>query len=110
MPESTTGLAPAIILPFLLERMRPQQARVWALSPHSRSAAEAAQAGLVDVLTTRDELDEITQYWIRQFASADHKSVLQVKRLTSAHDLEASVRDGLALATDMLRDQSQNVK
>jgi enoyl-CoA hydratase/carnithine racemase len=105
LPEAQLGLAPAIIMPFLLERMRLQECRLWALSGYSRSASDAAKAGLVDVLTTRAELPRKTQYWIRQMMRAHPTGVFHVKRLTStgAGHLESSVREGLALTSELLK-------
>lgn len=103
LPEAQRGLAPAIIMPFLVERMRLQQCRLWALSSYSRSAAEAVEAGIVDVLTTPAELASKTQYWIRQMARAHPQSVFHVKRLTSSRDLESAVLEGLALTTELLK-------
>jgi enoyl-CoA hydratase/carnithine racemase len=105
LPEAQLGLAPAIIMPFLVERMRLQECRLWALSSYSRSAAEAARAGLVDVLTTRADFQRQTQYWIRQMSRAHPTSVYHVKRLTSAggEHLESSIRGGLALTSELLR-------
>lgn len=105
LPEAQLGLAPAIIMPFLVERMRLQECRFWALSSYSRSAADAAKAGLVDVLTTRSEFPRQTQYWIRQMTRAHPTSVFHVKRLTSAggEGLESSVREGLALTSELLK-------
>jgi len=105
LPEAQLGLAPAIIMPFLLERMRLQECRLWSLSSYSRSAADAVKAGLVDVLTTRSEFPRQIQYWIRQMTRAHPTSVLHVKRLTSAggEHLESSVRDGLALTSELLK-------
>ena len=104
LPEAQLGLAPAIIMPFLLERMRLQECRLWALSSYSRSADQAAAAGLVDVLTLGAELADRTRYWVRQLARAHPAGVMHVKRLTSwgQHHLERSVEEGLALTADLL--------
>ncbi|PWU11185.1 MAG: hypothetical protein C5B51_03125 [Terriglobia bacterium] len=106
LPESLLGLAPAAILPFLLERMRPQQCRLWALAPHARPATDAARAGLVDVLTTRAGLRSRTDYWVRQFARIQATAIPHLKRLTSApgRALESSLRDGIALTAELLED------
>jgi enoyl-CoA hydratase/carnithine racemase len=104
LPEAQLGLAPAIIMPFLLERMRPQECRLWAMSSYSRGAADAAAAGLVDVLTTADDLPDRTRHWVRQLARAHPQGVHHVKQLTSwgQAGLDASVRDGLALTAALL--------
>jgi enoyl-CoA hydratase/carnithine racemase len=101
LPEAQLGFAPAIIMPFLLERMRPQQCRLWSLSAHARGAAEALRAGLVDVVTTRGDFPRHVRYWIRQVSRAHPRSVPHVKRLTSwrQEDLESSLREGVALTT-----------
>ena len=50
LPELLYGFVPAIVLPFLAERLPPQKLRLAALSARTFSAAEAAQCGLVDVV------------------------------------------------------------
>jgi enoyl-CoA hydratase/carnithine racemase len=106
LPEAQLGLVPAIIMPFLLERMRLQQCRLWALSPHARGASEAAQAGLVDVITTRGDFTRHVRYWIRQTARAHPRSVFDVKRLTSwrQEGFEASLHEGVALTSTHVQD------
>ena len=53
LPELLFGLLPAVALPFLLDRISIQAIRLWALTGHSRSAAEAMADGLVDQIASR---------------------------------------------------------
>lgn len=49
LPELRVGLVPAVIMPALLRRLRPQQVRRLALTGEALRRAEAAELGLVDV-------------------------------------------------------------
>ena len=109
LPEALIGLAPAIILPFLLERMRPQEVRLWALSAYARSAAEAARAGLVDVVVPAADLDRQTTHWVRQLSRAHSDGVGRVKRVTAeaaSMNLETAVRKGIDLTSQLLNDSA----
>lgn len=56
LPELAFGLLPAVIWPFLLERMSPARASLWAMDAESRDAEDARQAGLVDVVVPPDQI------------------------------------------------------
>ena len=55
LPEALFGLVPGVVMPILLERMTPQKARWLALTGHTRSASEAQQLGLVDLVVSDDD-------------------------------------------------------
>lgn len=102
LPEALFGFVPAVILPLLLERMRPKDCRLWMLSAYARSANEAMTAGLVDVACPHEKLNRETARAVRQFARVDGNAVRLVKRMTSRPDLERVVRDGVNATTEML--------
>jgi enoyl-CoA hydratase/carnithine racemase len=58
LPELLWGLVPAIIWPVVTDRMAAHVARQWALSATARPAADAAAAGLVDEVVSREALGE----------------------------------------------------
>ncbi len=102
LPEALFGFVPAVILPLLLERMRPKDCRLWMLSAYARSANEALTAGLVDVACAHDRLTRETARAVRQFVRVDENAVGLVKRMTSRPDLERVVREGVNATTEML--------
>jgi enoyl-CoA hydratase/carnithine racemase len=102
LPEALFGFVPAVILPLLLERMRPKDCRLWMLSAYARSADEALTAGLVDVACPHEKLSREATRAARQFARVDANAVRLVKRMTSRPDLERVVREGVNATTEML--------
>jgi enoyl-CoA hydratase/carnithine racemase len=102
LPEALFGFVPAMIVPLLLERMRPKDCRMWMLTGHSRSASEALHAGLVDFVCQKNELDSHIARFVQQVSKTDKSAVPLVKRMTSRHDLERAVRDGVQATTAML--------
>jgi enoyl-CoA hydratase/carnithine racemase len=108
LPEALFGFVPAIILPLLLERMRPKDCRLWMLSGYSRSAPEACLAGLVDVTCPREELERETTRAVRALSRADAKAVRRVKHMTARPDLERAVLDGVRATAEMLEDPEVN--
>lgn len=107
LPEALFGLAPSIILPFLLERMRPQEVRLWGLSAYARSATQAADAGLVDVVVRGGELERQTAHWVHQLSRTQADGAGRVKRATAevaGMSLEMAVRKGVELTAQVLSD------
>jgi enoyl-CoA hydratase/carnithine racemase len=58
LPEATLGVFPAPIAPFLVPRVGTACTMRWALTGERVPAPDAAAAGLVDILTEHDELEE----------------------------------------------------
>ena len=57
LPELLWGLVPAIIWPVVTDRMAPHVARQWTISAHSRRAADAHAAGVVDEVVADGTLE-----------------------------------------------------
>jgi enoyl-CoA hydratase/carnithine racemase len=93
-PESLFGLIPAMVLPLALERMRPQQARLWAITASSRTPEEALGAGLVDQLVPHDNLARTGKRWIRQLGRARPAGLARLATF-SARAAVLSVEDAL---------------
>lgn len=83
LPEVLFGFAPAMVLPFLLERVSRQTARAWALTAATRSAQEALSAGLVDQVVAESELAGELKRWLKQLQRGQRRGVETVKQLTS---------------------------
>ena len=86
LPELLFGLVPAMVLPVVLERMAPQKARLWSLTAHARSSAEALTAGLVDEVVTPERLERAAKRWVRQLGRGQPEAV------ATLHDFSARVR------------------
>jgi len=68
LPEVLFGLLPAAVMPFLLERMPPQKARLLALTGRGWNAAEGLELGLVDVMAPGGQLDGSVRSWVRELS------------------------------------------
>lgn len=107
LPEALFGFAPAMVLPFLLERVPMKTARLWAISAATRNALEAAQAGLVDTVVSEDQLDVELRRCLKQFRRVMPRGVGVVKRLCAevpSLDVSAGVELGRASTLAALED------
>lgn len=102
LTELLFGLLPAIILPYLAERVGLSRARMWALTTGSWSSAEAQSAGLVDVLAPAC-LDRPLRVWTRRLSRALPAVVGPWKRYT-AESQALDPRRGVTVTLDRLRD------
>lgn len=95
LPESLFGLIPAMVLPLLLERMRPQLARLWGLTAESHGAEEALAAGLVDRVAPHAELERAVRRAMRELGRPRPSGVAALRRF-SARALELPLEQALA--------------
>ncbi len=109
LPEVLFGLAPAMVLPFLLERVPNRTARIWAMSGNARSAAEAKSEGLVDVVVPSLELIPELRRWLRTLRRALRRGIKNIKHLSAvmpaldrAAALELGQQSTLAALSDPL--------
>lgn len=98
LPEVVLGLMPAMIMPFLCERIRPQKARWLAVSGTRLKAEEAYDLGLVDRLVPHTAAQEKTlREAIKRLLRANPRSVAKVRAFTAdigCVGLEAAARAG----------------
>ena len=109
LPELLWGLVPAIIWPVLTDRMAPHTVRQWTLSAHSRTAAEAQAAGLVDDLVHSGPLDRATQRAARTLSRLDAVALRRLRgwaRDSRQHDLPEALQRGADITAEMLREPS----
>lgn len=107
LPEALFGLAPAMVMPFLLERVSVHAARRWALTATARSAEEARSDGLVDVVVPASELDKELRRQVKTLRRALPSGVKAIKHLTSVVprlDLVAALELGQQTTLTHLRD------
>ena len=79
LPESLFGLTPALIMPFLEERVSPQCARLLALIAHAWTAEEARSSGLIDRVVDATALRREVRNTARRLALANPGSVARIK-------------------------------
>lgn len=109
LPELLWGLVPAIIWPVITDRMAPHVARQWTISAHTRSAAQGAEAGLVDDVTTPDRLDHAVGRAVRALRRVDPEALRRLRtwaRTSRQHDLTDALRMGADITADMVRQPS----
>ncbi len=83
LPEALFGLAPAMVLPILFERMTPQRARLLALTPHARTAAEALVLGLCDEVVAPMQAERAVGRWTKRLARVRPASARAIARVSS---------------------------
>ena len=107
LPEVIFGLAPAMVLPFLLERVSARIARIWAMTGIARTATEAKQEGLVDVVVLSSDLVPELRRWLKTLRRGSRRGVKAIKHLSAvvpsldrAAALELGQKSTLAALSD----------
>ncbi len=80
LPELLYGVVPAVMLPFLLERLSPQKLRLAGLSAQTFGASEAVQNGLADMVVA--DLDAAIRVWGQRFSRVQPAAVRLWKGIT----------------------------
>jgi enoyl-CoA hydratase/carnithine racemase len=109
LPELLWGLVPAIIWPVLTDRMAPHVVRQWTLSAHSRTAADARAAGLVDEMVAPDQLDRGIARGTRNLKRLEPGALLRLRswaRESRQHALPAALQRGADITAAMLKEPS----
>jgi enoyl-CoA hydratase/carnithine racemase len=83
LPEVLFGLAPAMVLPFLLERVSARTARIWAMTGIARGAVEAKAEGLVDVVVSSSDINSELKRWLKVLRRGLRRSVKTIKHLSA---------------------------
>jgi len=107
LPEVLFGFAPGMVLPFLLERVTRQTARLWALTAIKRTADEAFTHGLVDQLVSDAALEAELRRWLKLLRRGHRRGVSTVKQLCAVipgADLSAGVSLGQQSTFEALRE------
>lgn len=82
--ETRLGIVPAVISPFVLAKIGPAHARELFLTGERFDAGRALQAGLVQHVTTPDELDEMVDNRVQQLLQCAPGAQAAAKRLIHA--------------------------
>jgi polyketide biosynthesis enoyl-CoA hydratase PksH len=80
LTELLFGLLPAVIGPYLAQRVSPARLRLWALGATTLDATVALQAGLVDGVADEPGLARETAAWVRRLARPPAEAVSLWKR------------------------------
>jgi enoyl-CoA hydratase/carnithine racemase len=106
LPEVLFGLTPAVIAPFLLERMTPRRFELWALTGGSHDAEAARREGLVDEMVPAEEIQQASQRWLRSLSRARPKTIKSLRGLVAtASGREALLKKGIAETSRALGDK-----
>ena len=100
LPELLWGLVPAIIWPVIADRVGGPVARRWAVSAHTRSSAEAFEAGLVDDLVASGRLDVAVKRATRALCRLDADALRHMRswaRASQQADLPTALCRGAEL-------------
>jgi enoyl-CoA hydratase/carnithine racemase len=103
LTELMFGMIPAIIFPYLAQRLSPQKLRWIALSAQSLTADDALQAGLVDFVCPPERVQLVLRSWVRRLQRVQPDAVVMWKHMT-ADATSVSSRQGVQITLDRLRD------
>ncbi len=80
LPEAMFGLVPAVIMPFLRERINAQKLRAWILATESLTAEKAAALGLADQVIPSGTMEKTLARTVRRFTRCVPASAALIKR------------------------------
>jgi enoyl-CoA hydratase/carnithine racemase len=83
LSELLFGMMPAVVYPFLLERIPPQKAKLWALAADTLAAAQARRIGLVDEVAPPAQIDSMLRNWTRRLSRVKPGAVEAWKKYTA---------------------------
>jgi len=89
LPELLFGMLPAVVFPFLLERVTPQKAKLLALTARALNAKEALEIGLFDEVTPTDKMEKALRGWVRRLGRAAPDAAGAWKQYTAGLPLPA---------------------
>lgn len=79
--EVKLGLVPAVISPFILEKMNPSQARRWMITGQVFNAHQALESGLVHFVDNEVQVNEFVQSLLNQLCQCGPQAVRHLKQL-----------------------------
>ena len=107
LPELLWGLMPAIIWPVVTDRMAPHVARQWTLTAWTRSAREAAAAGLVDEVAPPEALEAAAGRARRMLRRIEPRALARLRgwaRACRQQPLPEALAQGAGLTAQALDD------
>lgn len=79
--EVKLGLLPATILPYVAKRLSLHNLRKWILTGSMFLAPEAAEAGLVDVISEEGKLEQTVSDFVNSFSAASPSAFKKAKKV-----------------------------
>jgi enoyl-CoA hydratase/carnithine racemase len=104
LPELLWGLAPATIWPVVSNRMTPHEAWRWTISAHTRTAAEAVAAGIVDDVVAPDVVARHADRVAARLTRLDSQALVRMRawaRECRQQPLADAVSKGAAITADL---------
>jgi len=83
LPETTFGLIPAVVFPFVVRRIGLAKARLLALGAPPFLAQVAQQIGLIDEIS--DDLSVLLKKFLKRFQCVDQQAIGAMKKLAFEH-------------------------
>lgn len=99
--EILLGIAPAVISPYVLRKIGPQQAQDYFLTGRRFDAERAAVIGLVNEVVDPSGLDEAVARWEKRFLHAGPNAVAVTKQLINTVAW-SSIRDAQAYTAETI--------
>jgi enoyl-CoA hydratase/carnithine racemase len=109
LSELLFGLTPAVILPYLAQRVSLQKLRWMGLTAGSITGQEAVELGLADAVCPPEKAPAILRSWIRKLRRIEPNVAGTWKRMTIQSPLPGS-KDGVEVTVERLRDASVREK
>lgn len=81
LPECLLGFVPGVILPALLNRLTPNAIKSLSFTAQTYPVNQAKQIGLVDEITSINEMHNTIEQSIKKFAKCKSQSMLDLKTL-----------------------------
>ncbi len=103
LSELLFGLTPAVILPYLAQRVNLQKLRWMGLTANTLTGQEAVEVGLADAVCRPEKAPGILRSWIRKLRRIERKTVGAWKRMTIQSPLPGS-KDGVEITLERLAD------
>jgi enoyl-CoA hydratase/carnithine racemase len=101
LPELLFGLTPAVILPYLAQRVNLQKLRWMTLRAVTLTAEEAVELGLADAVCPLERTAAMLQSWVRTLRRIQPKVVSEWKDMTMQPPLPGS-KDVVELTVERL--------
>jgi len=105
LPELLFGLTPAVIFPYVAQRINLQKLRWIGLTAGTMSGSEAMEAGLADAVCAPEKAPALLRSWIRKLLRVDPTATGSWKRMTTQAPPPGS-KDGIEVTLQRLGDAS----